>query len=248
MSKYVKNLITESLREQFQGIDDALLVNMVGLDANADNRLRGALREKNIRVMVVKNSMAARATAGTPLSVMFEGLTGCSAVCWGSDDIVALAKEVTGLARDEQFEAFTARGGVMDGEKLSAEQVAEVSKWPSREEVLSQIVGQIIGPGAQLAALLGGPGSLLASQIASLAEDEGAEEASAEESPAEEAPAEEAKAEETPPEEPKAEEAKAEEPKTEEATAAEAPAEEAPAEEKPTEEKPADEEDKAADA
>jgi len=195
MSKYVKNLITEDLREQFQGVDDALLVNMVGLDANADNRLRGALLEKNIRVMVVKNSLAARATAGTPLGVMFEGLTGNSALCWGANDIVSLAREVTGLTRDAQYEAFTARGGVMDGEKLSAEQVAEVSKWPSREEMLSQLVGQIIGPGAQLAALLGGPGSLVASQIASLAGDEEEEETTAEESPAEEAPAAEAPAE-----------------------------------------------------
>jgi hypothetical protein len=52
MSKYVKNLITEDLRKQFRGVDDALLVNMVGLDANADNRLRGALLEKNIRVLI----------------------------------------------------------------------------------------------------------------------------------------------------------------------------------------------------
>jgi large subunit ribosomal protein L10 len=259
MSKYVKNLIAEDLREQFRGVDDALLVNMVGLDANADNRLRGALLEKNIRVLVVKNSLAARATEGTPLGIMFEGLTGNSAVCWGSDDIVALAKEVTALAKDKQFEAFTTRGGVMDGDMLSAEQVAEVSKWPTREGVLSQIVGQIIGPGASLAALLGGPGSLVASQIASLAGDEeeeetsaeestaeetpAAEEAKAEETPAAEAPAEEAKAEETP-----AEEAPAEEAKAEETPAAEAPAEEAPAEEAPAEEKPAEEEGKAADA
>jgi len=238
MSKYVKNLITEDLREQFRGVDDALLVNMVGLDVNADNRLRGALLEKNIRVLVVKNSLAARATEGTPLGILFEGLTGNSAVCWGSDDIVALAKEVTALAKDAQFEAFTTRAGVMDGDKLSAEQVAEVSKWPSREEVLAQIVGQIIGPGASLAALLCGPGSLVASQIASLAgdEEEEPEEASAEETPAvEEAPAEEAKAEEAP----AVEEAPAEEAKTEETPAAE---------EAPAEEKPAEEEGKAADA
>lgn len=240
MSKYVKNLITEDLRKQFRGVDDALLVNMVGLDANADNRLRGALLEKNIRVLVVKNSLAARATEGTPLGIMFEGLTGNSAVCWGSDDIVALAKEVTALAKEKEFEAFTTRGGVMDGDKLSAEQVAEVSKWPSRDEVLGQIAGQIIGPGASLAALLGGPGGLVASQIASLAGDEETEDAPAEESPAEEAPAAEARAEK----------AEAEEtPTAEEAPAEEAKAEESPtAEETPAEEKPAEEEGKAADA
>lgn len=172
MSKYVKNLITDNLRDRFKDVGDALLVNMVGLDANANNRLRAQLDEKNVRVMVVKNSLAARATAGTPLAAMFEGLTGSSAVCWGGGDIVALAKEVARLAKDEQYEAFRARGGVMDGERLSPEEVAEISKWPSREEVLGQIVGQIVGPGATLAGLVCGPGSLLASQIARLAESE----------------------------------------------------------------------------
>ncbi len=170
MSKYVKNLITEHLRERFKDVDDALLVNMVGLDANADNRLRAELGRKNIQVMVVKNSLARRATEGTPLAVMFEGLTGTSAVCWGAEDLISLAKEVTRLAKDEQYEAFQARGGVMGGEKLTSEQVLQVSQWPSREEVLAQIVGLIAGPGAALAGLLGGPGSLLASQIGRLAE------------------------------------------------------------------------------
>jgi large subunit ribosomal protein L10 len=172
MSKYVKNLITEHLREQFKDVGDALLVNMVGLDANADNRLRAELGEKNIQVMVVKNSLARRATEGTHLAAMFQGLTGSSAVCWGAEDLVSVAKEITRLARDEQYEAFRARGGVMDGEKLTSEQVRQVSQWPGREEVLAQIVGLIAGPGAALAGLLGGPGSLLASQIGQLAEKE----------------------------------------------------------------------------
>ena len=179
MSKYVKNLIAENLRDRFKEVGDALLVNMVGLDANANNRLRADLEEKNVQVMVVKNSLAARATGGTPLSVMFEGLTGSSAVCWGGGDIVTLAKEVARLAKDKQYEAFRARGGVMDGERLSPEEVAEISKWPSREELLGQLVSQIVGPGAALAGLVCGPGSLLASQIARLAESEGEEEGEA---------------------------------------------------------------------
>ena len=171
MSKYVKNLITDHLRNRLQGVDDALLVNVVGLDANADNRLRTELGEKNIHLMVVKNSMAARAAEGTPLAPMFVGLTGTAAVCWGSEDIVSLAKEVTRLARDAQYGALEPRGGVMDGDTLTAAQVVEVSTWPNREEQLSLLVGQILGPGATLAAQLIGPGGTLAGQIAQKAEE-----------------------------------------------------------------------------
>lgn len=173
MSKYVKRLISEHLRGRFKDVEEALLVNMVGLDANANNRLRAELCKKNIHVMVVKNSLARRATEGTPLGVMFEGLTGTSAVCWGADDMVALAKEVTRLAKDDQYGAFEPRGGVMDGERLTARQVAEVSRWPSREELLSMVAGQVIGVASQVASQLVGPATQIASQIEKMIEDRG---------------------------------------------------------------------------
>jgi len=171
MSKYVKNLITDHLREHLTEVNDALLVNVVGLDANADNRLRAELRSKDINLMVVKNSLAARATAGTPLEAMFRELAGTAAVCWGGEDIVNLAKEIMRLAADEQYQAFQARGGVMDGEALSPAQVAKVSRWPTRQEQIALLVGQILSPGANLAAQLNAPGGALVGQIAQKAEE-----------------------------------------------------------------------------
>ncbi len=165
MSKYVKNLISDYLRTQLNGVDDALLVNMVGLNANTDGRLRAELRKKNIHVLVVKNSLARRATAGTRLAPMFESIGGTSAVCWGGEDIVSLAKEIVRLAKDEKLKPFEARGGVMDGQKLTPEEVVRVSRLPSRIEQLGILVGQILGPGARLASQLNGPGGTLVSQL-----------------------------------------------------------------------------------
>ncbi len=189
MSKYVKNLISDHLRQRLQHVEDALLVNVVGLDANANNRLRTELQSKDINLMVVKNSLAARATEGTPLAPLFEGLTGTAAICWGSQDIVSLAKQVVQLAQDAEFEAFETRCGLMDGELLDSEKVAEVSKWPSRVEQLSLLSGQILSPGANLASQLTGPGGALASQIEQIAK--GAEEEEAAEGAEETAAAEE---------------------------------------------------------
>lgn len=59
----------------------------------------------------------------------------------------------------------------MDGEQLSAERIKEISKWPSRQEQLSLLVGQILSPGANLAGALLGPGGTLASQIKSKSEE-----------------------------------------------------------------------------
>jgi len=153
-------------------VNDALLVNVVGLDANTTNRLRGDLERKGIRLLVVKNSLAARATAGTPLGAMFQDIRGSAAICWGAEDIVSLAKEITRLAKDKAYEAFQTRGGAMDGDRLTAQQVAEVSKWPNRAEQLGILVGHVLGPGAHLAAQLLGPGGALAAQIAEKAKEE----------------------------------------------------------------------------
>ena len=177
MSKYVKNLITDYVRNRLEGVDNAVLVNVIGLESNASMKLRAELRSRNINLLVVKNSLAVRAMAGTPLAPMFDGVDGSAAVCWGSSDIVSLAKEITRLVATKEYEKVAARGGVMEGAQLSAAQVAEVSKWPSREEQISILIGQILSPGARLAAQLAGPGGALASQIAEKAKGSEAEEA-----------------------------------------------------------------------
>lgn len=172
MSKYVKDLLIKDLANRLDGVENCLLANVIGLDANTTTVLRKRLREKDIRLMVVKNSLARRATVGAALAPAFEGLDGNAAVVWGAEDFVSLVKEITNLDKDQdEFEKFQTRGGVMDGEALTPERVTEISKWPTREEQLSLLVGQMLGPGAQLSAQLIGPGAQLASQVKQVSEE-----------------------------------------------------------------------------
>jgi large subunit ribosomal protein L10 len=170
MSKFVKELITKDLRNRLQGVDDALLVDVIGLENNKNVALRQRLRKKNIQLLVVKNSLARRATEGTRLAPAFETAEGTLALVWGGEDIIALAKEIVTIASEKEFEKLTAKGGVMDGQALGAEQVAAVSKWPSRPELLSLVAGQITGVASQLASQITGPAQQLASQIEKLIE------------------------------------------------------------------------------
>ncbi|MBC8874253.1 MAG: 50S ribosomal protein L10 [Planctomycetes bacterium] len=171
MSKYVKDLVAKEIAGRLEGVDDALLVNVVGLDANKTVVLRKQLREKNIGLMSVKNSMAKRATAGTPLAAAFEGIEGTVAMVWGGEDFISLTKEIVALDKSKEFAQFEARGGVMDGERLTSDRVKEISRWPNREEQLSLLVGQILSPGANLVSQLLAPGGALASQIEKKAEE-----------------------------------------------------------------------------
>jgi large subunit ribosomal protein L10 len=177
MSKYVKDLITSEFKRRLDGVGDAMLVNVIGMPNEQNVALRRQLRQKNIQLMVVKNSLARRATEGTSLAPAFEGTQGTLAVLWGGEDTVSLAKEVVRIAALKEFAPFAPQGGVMDGQKLSPEEVAKVSKWPSRAEQLSILVGQILSPGASLSSQLLGPGKKLNSQIKK--KSEGAEEEAA---------------------------------------------------------------------
>jgi ribosomal protein L10 len=186
MSKYVKDLVTNHLKGRWDGVQDLLLVDISGLDANRNAALRRDLRGKNISLMVIKNSLARRATEGSALAPAFEGVTGTLAALWGGTDIVALAKEVARVAADKQYAKFAARGGVMGGAALSPQEVEQVSKWPSREEQLSILVGQILSPGAMLASQLTSVGGALASQVKELIDRQGEDaEAGGEAAPAE---------------------------------------------------------------
>ncbi|MEM8865250.1 MAG: 50S ribosomal protein L10 [Planctomycetota bacterium] len=170
MSKIVKQMMTDELKAKWEGVDAALLVDVIGMEANNTVALRKRLREKDISLMVVKNSLARRAAEGTPLSAAFDGASGTTAVVWGAEDVVSLAKEVTALAGDDEFEQFEAKGGVMDGAKLSADEVKAVSKWPSRTELLSIVAGQIMSVSSEIASQITGPAGDLAGQIKTLIE------------------------------------------------------------------------------
>jgi large subunit ribosomal protein L10 len=170
VSKYVKNLISGDILRRLDGVSDAILVNVVGMNSGSTYTIRKQLREKQIHMLVVKRSMASRATEGTSLRAMFDNREGSMAIVWGSEDFVSLAKEIAAIDKSKTFDKFEVKGGVMDSDGLSAEQVLAISKWPSRVEQISLLIGQVLSPGSTLSAQLLSPGGKLASQLEKLVE------------------------------------------------------------------------------
>jgi ribosomal protein L10 len=171
MSKQLKDMIASELRKRLDGVNDALLVNVIGLDSASTFNLRRELRSKNIKLLVVKNSLAKRATEGTALAKAFDESEGSLALVWGADDIVSLAKELVDLQRKPEYEKFTPRGGVMEGAKLAPEMVKEISKWPNRTGQISIVLGQILSPGSKLLSQITAPGGMLLSQVKKKSEE-----------------------------------------------------------------------------
>ena len=168
MSKYVKDLITDELQAALDGVQRRAAGERRRPDANEQNvALRKQLRKKNIQLLVVKNSLARRATEGTPLAPAFEGVEGTLAVVWGGDDIVSLAKEVVRLAEDKEFAPFEAARR-RDGRRSSSrpKKSKQVSKWPSRARAAQHPGGPDPVPGRELVgAVASAPAAALASQI-----------------------------------------------------------------------------------
>jgi ribosomal protein L10 len=172
MSKQIKNLIAEEVKKRLQGVNDALLVDVIGLDSANTFSLRRELRSKNISLLVVKSSLATRATEGTPLARAFDDTEGSLAIMWGAEDFVSLAKELVALRKKPEYEKFTSKGGVMEGERLTPEKVTEVSKWPNRAGQISILLGQILAPGSKLLSQINAPGGKLMSQVKKKSEGE----------------------------------------------------------------------------
>ena len=172
MSKFVKQLVTKDIAKRLDGVQYLMLVGLTGINANKTVGLRATLADKGIDMMVIKNSMAKRATEGTVLAAAFQDIAGPCAVCWGANDIVSLAKELVKLTKDKTLQGFEIRGALLDAEYLEGAQAIEISKWPTREEQIAIVLGQILGVGAKLSGQFISFGGKLASQIEKIAEGE----------------------------------------------------------------------------
>jgi ribosomal protein L10 len=171
MSKAIKDMLVDDLKHRLDGVGELIVVSLGTLDAQKTTALRQQLRKKRISLQLVKNSLARRATAGTPLAPALEKTEGMLAIAWGGEDVVDLAKELDRLTGVKDFEGLECRGGALDGSRLEAADIKQVAKWPTRTEQLSILSGQISSLGSRLSGQILSAGSGLAGQIASRAED-----------------------------------------------------------------------------
>ena len=176
MSKRIKEMLVTDLQQRIGDTTEMLVVDSSRLDAISDNRFRLALREKDIKVLTVKNSMALRALHSREITELDPILEGPSSLVFGGEDIVSLSKEVASWVKELGSDLIAIKGGLLEGTTLSSGDVEELSRSPSREELIGQIAGLLLAPGANLAAALLGPGGKLAGQVETIADEEGAAE------------------------------------------------------------------------
>ncbi len=158
MSKPVKDMILADYKRRFQDVEDALLIDIRGIDANDNNTLRIGLAAKDIRVTVVKNSLACKAFAGTGLEALSSALQGPSAVAWGAESVVDVARELVEWSR--KVGELYLKAAVLDGELFEGEAgVKRLSGFPTRAEAQARIVQLVLSPGAAVGGATVAPGA-----------------------------------------------------------------------------------------
>jgi large subunit ribosomal protein L10 len=168
MSKYVKELMMNQLRADLDASRSFLVLNLNGLDSNSEHQFRRDLRQKSIRLRVLKNSLARRVFTGLEMDGLARFLEGPSAIAWGGAGIAELAKEIS--TQIKNLKKPTIKGGAVDGVVVGPEQVEDITKLPSREALLGQVISLLLGPARQAVALLSSPSSTLLGQLEALAE------------------------------------------------------------------------------
>jgi large subunit ribosomal protein L10 len=174
MNREQKAACVADLRERFSKAKLALLAEYRGLTAGQLDELRRSVRAAQGEYRVAKNTLARRAVADTGAREIGPLLSGPTALVFSSGDPVIVAKVVVRFA--DGHEALSVKGGVLEGEYLTAEAVKILAELPNREELLGRLLAVLQGPAVQLLRTLREPATRLARLVNAIArKQEGAQ-------------------------------------------------------------------------
>src|SRR5213079_1760554 len=129
----------DALAEQFKDANAAMLVSFQKMTVAKDQELRRQLREAGVTYSVVKNTLARKAAAGTPLEPMADQFKGVTAVALSTADPVALSKAISKFSKANS-EIFKFKVGLVEGRVIELKQVESIANLPSREELISKML------------------------------------------------------------------------------------------------------------
>lgn len=152
MPTVAKEQMVAVLAERLKRSQGFVFTNFEGLTALEMSDLRRELRHKGLEYLVVKNALAQRAAQRLGISDTEGYFRGPTGLCIGYDDAVAVFKVAQELTR--KYEKCKIKGGVLEGQVVSAQEAAELARLPGRQELWAMVAGTLQAPIQQLAGTL----------------------------------------------------------------------------------------------
>ena len=149
-----KKAKVEKLTEIIKNSVSGVLVDYKGITVEEDTKLRKELREAGVHYFVEKNTMLLRAFKECGIEGFEEALNGTTALAVSNDDQTAPARILGKFAEQAGDEKFNLKAGYVEGEVYDQAGVIALSKIPSKDTLLAQLVGSLQGPLQKLAATL----------------------------------------------------------------------------------------------
>lgn len=138
MNREEKVSIVQELSDKFAKAKIAIVSDYRGLTVTEFEELRDALRKSDSEVRVAKNTLLRRAVEGTPFEPMNKHFKGTTALTVSYTDPVGPAKALVDFAKTH--EQLQIRSAILDGKSLGLEDLIALSKLPSKEILLSQLL------------------------------------------------------------------------------------------------------------
>ncbi|MCR4638702.1 50S ribosomal protein L10 [Ruminococcus sp.] len=149
-----KKAKVEKLTEIIKNSVSGVLVDYKGITVEEDTKLRKELREAGVHYFVEKNTMLLRAFKECGIEGFEEALNGTTALAVSNDDQTAPARILGKFAEKAGDDKFNLKAGYVEGEIYDQAGVIALSKIPSKDTLLAQLVGSLQGPLQKLAATL----------------------------------------------------------------------------------------------
>ena len=140
----LKQPIVEEIANNIKDAQAVVLVDYSGLTVEQDTILRKELREAGIVYKVYKNTMMNFAFKGTQFEALAPYLEGPSAAAISTTDATAPARVLGKFAKEA--DKLEIKGGVVEGIAYDAAGIANIATIPSREELLSKLLGSMQSP------------------------------------------------------------------------------------------------------
>jgi large subunit ribosomal protein L10 len=167
-----KERLVAEIKGRLQGPGGVIMADYRGLSVKDMQTLRVRLRDAGGEITVYKNSLAQIAITELGLPSMDEFLEGPTAFVFTPVDPVTSAKALVDFAKE--FKVLSVKGGLIEGRVVSAEQVKSIAALPSREELVSKLMGALLNPVRNFMAMANAPVGAFARTLRAVADQKAA--------------------------------------------------------------------------